>query len=160
MSEEKIGGISGDVHIKSMLNKCYNIGNVTGNNTIGGIVGIVYEDSSIQNIYNINDISGDNTVGGIAGRTTIAMLQNGYNIGNITGGNMTGGIVGEDVYTSATIINMYLLENTVNGGNGSDVEGVERKNEEELKNIYTVLGNAFKEDTNNINSGYPILSWQ
>ena len=31
---------------------------------------------------------------------------------------------------------------------------------EQLKNIYTVLGNAFKEDTNNINSGYPILSWQ
>lgn len=30
----------------------------------------------------------------------------------------------------------------------------------ELKNAASLLGKAFKEDTENINNGYPILSWE
>ena len=33
-------------------------------------------------------------------------------------------------------------------------------NSEQLKNLATTLGTSFKEDTNNINNGYPILIWQ
>ena len=31
---------------------------------------------------------------------------------------------------------------------------------DELKNIYSTLGDVFEEDLNNINNGYPILPWQ
>ena len=34
------------------------------------------------------------------------------------------------------------------------------KTDIELKKLYNVLGKSFKEDTNNINNGYPILQWQ
>ena len=33
-------------------------------------------------------------------------------------------------------------------------------NKEDLKVIASKLGEEFKEDTNNINNGYPILKWQ
>lgn len=39
-------------------------------------------------------------------------------------------------------------------------EGIQSKTSEELKNMVSLLGSAYKEDTNNINNGYPILNWQ
>ena len=34
------------------------------------------------------------------------------------------------------------------------------ENKEQIKEIANLLGGKFKEDTNKINQGYPILSWQ
>ena len=34
------------------------------------------------------------------------------------------------------------------------------KTSDELKKLYEVLGNDFKEDIEGINNGYPILEWQ
>ena len=56
--------------------------------------------------------------------------------------------------------NNFYLENVVNGGNGIELEGSIVKTMGELKKIYNLLGNEFKEDLNNINNGYPILNWQ
>lgn len=73
------------------------------------------------------------------------------------------GIVG---YTGSsqnnTIENNYYLENIVNGISNDKIiiDGIAVKTSEELKKIYSVLGSAFEEDTNNINNGYPILAWQ
>ena len=47
---------------------------------------------------------------------------------------------------------MEIMEHTFNG--------TEAKTSDELKKCYELLGNAFKEDVNNINNGYPLLSWQ
>lgn len=47
---------------------------------------------------------------------------------------------------------MEIMADTLNG--------TEAKTREELKKCYELLGNAFKQDTNNINNGYPILLWQ
>lgn len=59
------------------------------------------------------------------------------------------------------IKNNYFLENTVNGENGGEVsEGTESKTTDEMKEIYNLLGNKFKKDSNEINNGYPILYWQ
>ena len=167
---EKIGGISGDVHIKSMLKKCYNIGTITGSNTVGGIVGVLYDNSLIQNIYNVSNVSGDDSTGGIVGRISFSLLQNGYNIGNLIGENKIGGIVGENADTSATITNTYVLENIgkdICGYNSTNeiLEKNKIKKEEEIKSdsFVELLNNGennWKEDTNNINYGYPILNWQ
>ena len=54
--------------------------------------------------------------------------------------------------------NNYYLENTVNGAN--DIfpqEECEVKSSEEMKKLYEILGDAYKEGKNN---GYPILFWQ
>lgn len=49
----------------------------------------------------------------------------------------------------------------MNGSNDTIMnEGILSISAEKLKESTNSLGNAFKEDTNNINSGYPILKWQ
>ena len=55
--------------------------------------------------------------------------------------------------------NCYSLENVVNGGNGRDITGIEIKSSQELKNLASILGSAYKSDTNK-NNGYPILDWE
>ena len=82
-----------------------------------------------------------------------------------------GGIVGSNnrfVYEGQELIgkttNSYCLENgSINAfGENTGIAGEEcsTKTSSELKNLASTLGSAFKTDTNNINNGYPILSWQ
>ena len=130
---EKSKGLFGLIKGGTVKNLGIDSGNISSNSAVGGIVGYAYNNAQIINCYNkANIISNDRYAGGIVGYAN--------NMGDIK--------------------NNYFLQNTVNDGNGLDIEGVETKNEEELKKIYTVLGNDFKEDTNNINNGYPILQWQ
>lgn len=82
--------------------------------------------------------------------------------GMIEGSNATGGIVGYPRSTGAEVKNCYFLENTISGVNDYEIKaGVTSKTSEELKNLTSILGDAYKEDyENNINNGYPILVWQ
>ena len=34
------------------------------------------------------------------------------------------------------------------------------ENINDMPDILSIIGNEFKEDTNNINNGYPVLNWQ
>ncbi len=43
---------------------------------------------------------------------------------------------------------------------GVTIEKSSTQTETEMKILVPALGSAFKKDTNNINQGYPILSWQ
>lgn len=128
----------------------------------GGITGSSQKNGNIDNCYNIGNITGTGTnVGEIIGLATEnSQLYNSYSSGNITASsNSGGGIVGYN--QSITISNCYYLVNSVNNGNDTSViDGIEFKTEEELKNITETLGEAFKEDINNVNNGYPILTWQ
>lgn len=57
--------------------------------------------------------------------------------------------------------NNYYIENTVNNSNENmTIDGVTLKTSEELKSSASILGEAFKEDSNSINNGYPVLKWQ
>ncbi len=102
--------------------------------SVGGIVGEI--NGNIENCYNIANISGVGDVGGITGRLT-GNIKNCYSIANITG-NYSVGIFSGVIHTG-TVENCYSKDDEFNVSN---------------------LGNAFKEDTNNINDGYPILQWQ
>ena len=66
------------------------------------------------------------------------------------------------VYLKESIAeNCYFLENIVNESNGNIIiEGTTPTTSEELKKLHSILGTSFKEDTNNINNGYPIFQWQ
>ena len=136
---------------------------VTETTNAGGIVGAQQgENGSVESCYNTGSVTGTGSnVGGVVGLgSQNSELLNSYNIGYVTTSNNNGGgVIGFNEATSVS--NCYFLENTVNGGNGnSTIDGVEIKSSEELKKLSKTLGSAFKEDSNNINEGYPILSWQ
>ena len=158
-----IGGISGYVQENSMIYMCYNEGMVSGNKTIGGISGGSYRNSSLKSVYNTGNITGQlNNIGGIVGiNDNSDLIYDSYNIGNIIGENASqiGSIIG-NVQGNNSAKNCYYLENTVNGSNGNTIDGSTPKTSEEFKYLFTKLGKNFKEDTNNINNGYPILQWQ
>lgn len=167
-----IGGIVGLA--RGVIDQCYNTGvieslnqNAKGNNTTGGIVGYTY--NTVSNCYNTGEIKGTTKIiGGIVGSnvkmsdTVKQEIINCYNIGKVEEINSYyGGIIGEGAGTS----NCYYLEGTAKFGfggadatSGNDTNAV-KKTETELKSL-TTLGNAFKEDKDKINDGYPILSWQ
>lgn len=124
----------------------------------GGIVGGIAT-ATVQNCYNSGNITGRN-VGGICGESfTDTKIKNSYNSGNLTGSTRVSAInaLGNQLLKAE---NNYYLENTVNGTNVITGSGTTIKTSEELKKAYLLLGEMFKEDTNNINNGYPILSWQ
>ena len=162
-----LGGISGSLRDESLLEECFNLGAIQGNNIIGGISGQVMNNGTVQNCYNVGSIKGENKIGGISGQNT-SNIFNCYNIGEIEGTTKVGGIVGENnisssYHTTGVLKNTYSLENTceaICGYNNSIIEDSSIKSEEEIKLLVSTLGALFKEDTNNINSGYPILTWQ
>ena len=162
-----IGGIAGQVYGNCSIERCFNAGTVTGDAHIGGIAGNLDNNSKIINCYNTGTITGNAIIesssqtGGISGDVqNNSTVSNSYNIGNINGVRYIGGIVGFLRDTNGKIENCYYLENTVNNTNGNILPGTTVKTNNEIKNIYTLLGNAFKQDTNNKNNGYPILSWE
>ena len=182
------GGIIGQIRDNSTLEKCYNYGNITGNEWTGGVIGLCLNDAYIEECYNVGSISGSGNnvggiigkidtstlidsynvgtilsgldyIGGITGHIDYGVIQNCYNIGliNTTNASYIGGVVGRVANTSQ-FTNCFYLQGVVNKEN--NIEGVTKCTENELKNITSILGSKWEEDTEGINDGYPILSWQ
>ena len=176
-----VGGICGSGHgtIELSVNK----GTVTstesspedGYSMIGGIIGFAAYESTItiSNCYNTATISSVNDAGGIVGDAVgdggKVTIQNCYNRGNVSAPQNKGGILGlKNQNGTLTITNSFWLSGTGPsygiGWNGSTNNanniGATPKNSSQLKNLVSTLGSAYKSDTKNINSGYPILSWQ
>ena len=170
---DKVQGVFGLVNNGKIMN--LGIGencNISASGVaISSMAGVLYNNSKIVNCYNVSDIEVGRYSGGIVGSIhTNSKINNCYNIGNINGQNNVGGITGQNLtsttYNTIGIIkNSYSLENVVDnldGGNNNAgiIENSLIKTEQEMKSLAKTLGSAFKEDTNNINNGYPILAWQ
>ena len=140
-----IGGIVGVVN--GTVSGCYNAGTikVNGNFTeAGGIIGVNYPSATVTNCYNKGTINGYQNVGGIAGMTHNATglyltVSNCYNIGTVTGSKDVSEIVGSVLSGKGAILNCYTKSQGPTAAK---------------------LGDAFADDTMNINGGYPILKWQ
>ena len=166
VSSEKGKGLFGLV--KGATIKNLGIGNdstIKVNLVSGSIVGYANEGTTIEKCYNnatiLESTENSQQLGGIAGQqynNDNAKISNSYNVGKINIAHIGSGIIG--TLLTGKLENNFYLENIVNGGNGTPFDGSTAKTMEEMKNIYTSLGNAFKADSNNINNGYPILSWQ
>lgn len=158
-----IGGIAGNVLENSEINNSYSTSTIVASgesSQVGGIVGGIIN-SAIKNCYNSGKIEGNEMVGGIAGYSNNCFIYNCYNSNNIKGILNVGSIVGLVANKGVQITNCYYLENTVNGANETEIiEGIAVKTGEQLKKLADALGEAFKEDINTINNGYPILEWQ
>ena len=179
LGTESVGGIIGTNAYYTSIDACFNSGkidansgNQNNNSNVGGIIGLNM--SSVSNCYNIGEIIGKfNNAGGIIGLNR-GILKNSYNAGNVDSTqSIIGSVVGNNneffdsttnmTYTG-TIDNCYALEGSTNklfGENTSVInENCSFKNSDELKSLYNILGNTFREDLENVNNGYPILFWQ
>ena len=106
-------------------------------------------------------------MGSFGYQSTGCEINNSYNIGNVEGLENVGGIVG--YLYSGNIKNCYYLTNTSDNGVGNNVndgqDGFKLETEENMKKpefVQTLNNgeNNWKQDTENKNGGYPILSWQ
>ena len=187
-SYARVGGIIGQGI--GEINKCYNkatikskVPNGFGNNaSAGGIAGVFK--GKLLNCYNVGSVDAEGDIiriGGFASDTsatsnTDVKFENSYNIGNIgtqskfattqyVGGIVASNGISETNYT-ATISNSYCIANTQyayyywNGTTPNATSTQGRIEANTLKGYTKTLGDAYTEDTNNINNGYPILKWQ
>ena len=162
--DKMVGGISGE-NQRGNINLCYNLGNITTtikeDEYAGGISG-GNMNGSILNSYNTGNITCYRGAGITGYSTNDSSIQNCYNIGQIISEfKVYAAIVAYTNRNEITLLNNYYLENCINGTNDITViNGITPIATEELKNIASKLGDAYKEDTNHINNGFPILSWQ
>ena len=176
-----VGGILGTTAIKNLWN-CYNIGEIVGNGErlyIGGITGNLQGDIVINNVFNVGEVTIKNEkynlnsticAGGINGGNAGGTIQinNVYNIGKInvesTNTNRIGSIVGTNWSGLMNYNNCYYLKGTysVGVGEGSSTGITELQNISDFPTVLEVVNaeNAFMEDINNINGGYPILKME
>ena len=179
-----VGGIVGVIGKDSnnVIDKCYNVGSIDfeindiQEGYFGGIISAGTK-ASISNSYNCGNIkikgnaTGDFYIGGAIGKNK-GIINNFCNIGNIisdvkvTGKyNYVGAIVSLN-YSDGKIENTYYLKDTCangieeNWGNETDVDTLEIDKIENMPAILEIIGTEFREDENNINNGYPILTWQ
>ena len=169
------GGSSGITGIgtSERIENCYNLGelvqNIKNNDTyIGGIT----NEKGAKNCYNLGNIlsnSTHNRNGGIAANAQDTEINNCYNIGNLikvdeaTGffGALTGTGKNLVINNSKWLVNTAEMSVSQNLGNVTD-NSICVNTLEEMPTILEVVNEegAFKEDTNDINNGYPILYWE
>ena len=176
VSQKTAGGIIGtsngtdwpeefDNYSHRIIN-CANYGSITtNNNNCGGIVG--YFKGDISSSFNKGKVSanGNNPIGGIAGNIK-GIITSSYNTQDITGQECVGGILGVISDYTVKIIDCYSIGNVVGNSRVGEIVGYATINVTE--NCYTKddsftaadLGDAFKEDTENKNNGYPLLYWE
>ena len=143
-SGDYCGGIIG--FLKGDILNCCNKAKIQGSHDcVGGIVGSMTGGYTIENCYNISNVSCQNMfAGGILGtgdRKRAVTIKNCYSIGDVIGRNYVGDIMGNpDFYEiKNNIINNYTKDKTFTAKD---------------------LGKAFKDDSKNINKGYPVLLWE
>ena len=155
-----VGGVAGSVNGDATVSGCYNSGNITGTiGYIGGVTGQHWRAGTVENCYNVGVVTGPATVGGVVGghKAASPVVTNCYNAGAVVNSNSSannhGSVIGA---TKGTAENCYDLSASSFAGVGSTGA--------EVNTVTTLtasqLGAAFKADDENLNNGYPVLTWQ
>lgn len=109
-SSELIGGIAGQ-NGNSLIDKCFNTGNIGGvTGIVGGVVGDNGSTSVLKESYNLGSVTSTLNyvmIGGLAGRNESSTILNCYNKGLVHGNVVAyaGGLVGYN--NTASITNCY-----------------------------------------------------
>jgi len=179
-----IAGIAGATSDTASISNSYNNGSIAVNAEgqgadwlVGGITGYLHKNTEnlIEDCYNVGDLNISGTVktvylGGIIGQNR-KTVRKCYNIGNVASNvtltgtyNSVGGIAGLNSGGGGAIENSSYLSSTATTGVGRDVGTTSGLTSVDsllnMPTVISVVGSAFKADTNNINGGYPILNWQ
>lgn len=173
-----VAGKANSMNGNIVVENCSSEVAIVGYNKVGGIIGEITGSShgvAVQSCANLGNISGRNTaIGGIIGSSsgTGHITSYCYNRGNITGFNYAGGIVGQcasKISSSYSTGDVNLTSTRNNKGdifgggkalkeNCFSADGSDGSNIAEVANL--ISSDKFVADENNINNGYPILSWQ
>lgn len=128
---------------------------------IGGIVGSAGLEALIENCYNVGNINGNDKTGGIAGRC-LGVIKNTYNAGNIVANNLADGIVGtladETGVVYGSVENSYYLNTSVT--NGTNIGTPKTIKEMKTREFAKLLGIPTWKYVEVKNNNYPVLSWQ
>ena len=154
------GGIIGSLDYGDDVYNCYNLGLVSGSSYVGGIVGNINEGGTVKNCYNLGTVSSTSDyVGGIAGKMDVgdSDIFNCYNAGNITTTSICKGGICSDISGST---NCYYLQGTITDSSATVTTSANLKSVDWLVANLSWSATAWKNDSKNINNGYPILSWQ
>ncbi len=137
-SQLNMGGIAG--HTYGAVESCYFTGTVSAgedrpNSGIAGIAGQLHQEGSISGTYNVGTVTGpENGIAAIAGKS------------------------------SGTISNSYFLSTSglkaVAENSGTDNSAAVTSETMKSGRFAWDLGEAYNQDTDDINSGYPVLKWQ
>ena len=166
-ANRSVGGIVGKIGKTAdtaIIENCANFASIEATDAkgTGGIVGASWNLSLVKNCYNAGTVknTGKPSVGGISGSNE-GQIVNCYNVGTVIASGSTASIATDN--GGGTYTNCYWLTGTADMG-VYDITSDEimEKTAAEMKSdeVLTALGSAFAEDGGNINSGYPILSWQ
>lgn len=150
----------------AVIENCANFASVKGTDAkgTGGIAGAAWNGGVIKNCYNAGEVvNTHNSYGGIAGSCEI-LIQNCYNRGMVSGIGTSAAIATENgggQYENTCWLNISADMGVYDKGKDalqerSCLTSAEMKDGEFVKN----LGEAFTDDTEMINAGYPILFWQ
>ena len=171
------GGIAGLIY--GNIKNSYNSGRISSSNNsggtqAGGIVGDISGEGIGYNCYNIGkviapiEITYTSWSGGVAACLSGgATMYNCYNYGEITA-KYYGGAIGR-LYGDSNAYDCYFLSSIASKGVQNNVQGtienITSKTSDEMNSniLLQWLNNEeeiWKADNNNINFGYPILSWQ
>lgn len=183
-----VGGLIGTAPNGANITDSCNLGKVQATGTsavaVGGLIGASNTSSSkpaqtatLTNVYNTGEISSAATttqyVGGLLGNATWGCtISHAYGTMTVKfGSGSYGGIVAGYVANTVTVDSIYI--ELIRGQNQNckaaifDSAGLLKSaekmfNDTEMKNLAKLskLGDAFAEDVNSINDGYPVLAWQ
>ena len=164
------------------ITNCMFDGTVTGGTYTGGIVGSTRNgyQRNITACVNKGTISGNNAsyTGGICGQHLRGTVESCYNTGEINGSGIVGtggrndsaGEYIENCYNAgkannaiAVAVKSYFTNVYTLIGSGQATGNVDALTEEEFKNgtlLEYLDSENYVADEDNINKGYPILSWQ
>ena len=156
------------------IENCYNAGNISASGTnISGVVG--EGKGSLINVYNAGNVTISNTYytmynGGIIGFGNSITMLNNYNSGKIVNSvsnSWTGALAGDiNTDNSSLALNYYLKDSYTGAIGGSAGPLSDSSSDYEVsESMPTVLSvvngdNAFMEDTNNTNKGYPVINYE
>lgn len=179
-SIKHIGGIAG--RNRKKIENSYNNGKLniyfncesTKDITLGNIVGVNNgENTIINNCFNIGDINADVVnendkicISNIIGMTNYGNINNCYNIGKLDIKNKTLQNVGQIVGISymAVLNNCFgSIEENINEigtQSSTTTNNIKLVSKDEIPAILQIIGENFKNDSENINNGFPVLNWQ
>ena len=166
------GFTSGNNEQGGIIENCANFASVrnTDSKGCGGIVGAAWNGGVIRNCYNAGSVTSTYAcpTGGIAGSNE-CKLENCYNVGTITAASSTFAMALGTNNGGATydnyVVNCWYLDGSAPGGgyytnSTANNSGALASEDMKTENFVNTLGQAFAADTSNLNSGYPVLSWQ
>ena len=166
IGKTKVAGLVGGLTNGSALRRCYNKAFVYAESISGGLVGIVGgENCVVENCYNRGEVyakARSSNTGGLVGyyasSAVNCSLTNSYGVGNYHAlvGSFNSSATGNTVdncYTCDTVLPIRTPSSTF-------VTGTAQLSSDTLKNYAPILGPAFADDTEDRNSGYPVLLWE